>query len=138
MRKIPASFLLFLLGMIVSCLSSCTPTRLAAVGSKEYTGYEEDEKRLWQRSREEEERIDNSGELYQDTVLNQYLNQVAFKLVPDEVKGHQLEISVKVIRNPLLNAFTYPNGVIYVHTGILAKMQNEANRWNLPIMCLTM
>ncbi|HEY5599647.1 MAG TPA: M48 family metalloprotease, partial [Candidatus Manganitrophaceae bacterium] len=33
---------------------------------------------------------------------------------------------IVVIKSPYLNAFTFPNGVIYVHTGILARMENEA------------
>jgi predicted Zn-dependent protease len=31
-----------------------------------------------------------------------------------------------VIKSPYLNAFAFPNGVIYIHTGILARMDNEA------------
>jgi predicted Zn-dependent protease len=42
------------------------------------------------------------------------------------MQGKALAFQVRIINNPLLNAFTYPNGVIYVHTGILARMENEA------------
>jgi predicted Zn-dependent protease len=31
-----------------------------------------------------------------------------------------------VLKNPYCNAFAYPNGVIYVHSGILSRMDNEA------------
>jgi tetratricopeptide (TPR) repeat protein len=37
-----------------------------------------------------------------------------------------LVIRVKVIKNPYLNAFAYPNGMIYIHSGLLAQMENEA------------
>ena len=42
------------------------------------------------------------------------------------MKGQELSLTVRVIQNPLLNAFALPNGTIYVHTGILARMDNEA------------
>jgi tetratricopeptide (TPR) repeat protein len=31
-----------------------------------------------------------------------------------------------VVKDPSLNAFAFPNGVIYIHSGILARMDNEA------------
>jgi predicted Zn-dependent protease len=33
---------------------------------------------------------------------------------------------VKVVKDPFLNAFTFADGSIYFHTGILARMENEA------------
>ena len=32
---------------------------------------------------------------------------------------------VRVIEDPTLNAFAYPHGSIYIHTGLLARMENE-------------
>jgi predicted Zn-dependent protease len=32
---------------------------------------------------------------------------------------------VRVVEDPTLNAFAYPHGAIYVHTGLLARMENE-------------
>jgi predicted Zn-dependent protease len=37
-----------------------------------------------------------------------------------------LSFKVLVVKDPYLNAFAFPNGTIYVHTGILARMDNEA------------
>ncbi len=33
---------------------------------------------------------------------------------------------VKVVKDPFLNAFALPDGSIYFHTGLLARMENEA------------
>ncbi len=84
-----------------------------------------DEKILWRRAREEQKVIDNSGWLYRNAELEIYLNQVAAKLqaftdYPD------ISFEIKIINDPNLNAFAFPNGVIYVHTGVLARMENEA------------
>lgn len=108
-------------------VSGCASLALAPVG-KTTEGFqpEPDEKRLWNRSLEEQRRLDRSGHLYGDRDLEAYVNEVLQRLVPPEVTQHGFGITVRVLKNPLLNAFTYPNGVIYVHTGILARMDNEA------------
>jgi len=85
-----------------------------------------DEQLLWNRAREEQARLDSSGHLYHDSELTAYVNAMARQLVPEQVRSQEVTIEIRILKNPLLNAFAYPNGVIYVHTGILAKMENEA------------
>jgi predicted Zn-dependent protease len=84
----------------------------------------EDEKMLWQKSEQEQLAFENNGLIYPDQELEDYLNQVAAKLRPQSVP-EDLVIRVKVIKNAYLNAFAYPNGMIYIHTGLLARMDNE-------------
>jgi predicted Zn-dependent protease len=105
-------------------LSSCasvTPFRSAAD-----LQLDEDEKRLWKRSEEEAKRLDSSGQLDESAALLAYVNAVAAKLLPEELRQQKLAITVKVVKNPLLNAFALANGVIYIHSGLLAKMENES------------
>lgn len=104
-------------------LTGCASTRLPPVSK--HTVLEDDEKRLWLRSREEQRDLDRSGLLYNDEALEAYVNEVARKLQPPEVSA-VIPFKVKIIKNPSLNAFAYPNGIVYVHTGILARMENEA------------
>jgi len=86
-----------------------------------------DERRLWDQAREEERKLRDKATLYQDPILEDYLNQVADRLAPPEVKGQEaIRIRVFAIKDPTLNAFTYPTGSIYVHTGLLARLENEA------------
>ena len=84
-----------------------------------------DEQLLWQQAEEEQRVLDSSDLIYQDEKLEAYLNNVAAKLQPQTAPAG-LSIRVKVIRNAYLNAFAYPNGMIYIHTGLLARMDNEA------------
>lgn len=86
----------------------------------------EDEKRIWGQSREEQLQLDRSGHLYENPEITAYVNRVARGLMPHQAEQSVLQVQVKIIRNPLLNAFAFPHGVIYVHTGILARMDNEA------------
>ena len=104
-------------------LLGCATTNLPPVAHD--STLEDDEERLWFRSEEEQEVIDKSGLLYEDVQLDVYLNRVARRLQPPEV-WRCIPFQIKVIEDPHLNAFAYPNGVIYVHTGILARMDNEA------------
>ncbi len=105
-------------------LCGCATTSLPPVTGKNFA-FEEDEKRLWNRCREEEQAIAKSGILYRDRELEAYLNSVARKIEPPEVYKI-IPFHVLVISNPYCNAFSLPNGYIYVHTGILARMENEA------------
>ena len=84
-----------------------------------------DEQRLWLRAEEEQKVINESGFLYEDADLEVYLNEVARKLQPpDDLAG--LPVKILVLKDPHLNAFAFPNGVIYLHSGLLARMDNEA------------
>ncbi len=112
-----------LLILMLCFVAACsTPTNLP-LATGNFGG--DDEKRLWQRSEDEQEVLTESGLIYRDDQLDDYLNQVARKLQPPEILEH-IPFRIMVIKSPYLNAFAFPNGVIYIHTGILARMDNEA------------
>lgn len=108
-------------------LASCVSTNVAPidVSGSRFEG-EEDEKRIWRSSEEIERRIDKSGLLYEDRELEVYLNGIVRKLLANKLQGAGITTRVKVIRHPLINAFALPHGTIYFHTGMLARMENEA------------
>ena len=115
-------FLVFL--VLLASLCGCATTSLPSVTDKNFV-FEEDEKRLWNRSEEEEQSIAKSGMLYQDRELEAYLNGIARKLQPPEAYD-KIPFRILVVKNPYCNAFALPNGYVYVHTGLLARMDNEA------------
>ncbi len=84
-----------------------------------------EEKLLWRRALEEQQVINSSGWLYRNAELETYLNEVAAKLKAF-TDSPDISYDIKIINDPNLNAFAFPNGVIYVHTGVLARMENEA------------
>jgi predicted Zn-dependent protease len=112
---------LILMGMV-----SCATTQVPSVGESDSLQLQADERRIWNRSAEEQKRLNHSTYIYEDPVLSAYVNEVAQNLIPENIRGKGLSFQVWIIRNPLLNAFAYPNGAIYVHTGLLSKMENEA------------
>lgn len=105
-------------------VTGCATTSLPPVTSKDYA-VESDEKSIWTQSGELEEGFRKSGLLYVDEVLEGYLNGVAGKLAPPEASG-RVAFRVRVVKNPHLNAFALPNGAVFVHAGLLARMENEA------------
>jgi len=86
---------------------------------------DEEEQMIWRRAQEELAAINDSGMLYQDVEIENYLNRIAAKLHANSTSP-DFSFQIKVIKDPSLNAFAFPNGVIYIHTGILARMDNEA------------
>lgn len=118
-----AGFFLFILFAVF--LYGCATVSVPNLGQAGYS-LGEDERRMHKRSEELCEILDESGHLYEDQKLEGYLNQLANQLLPEEIRKEGLHIEVKVIRDPSLNAFALPNGRIYIHTGILAVAENEA------------
>jgi beta-barrel assembly-enhancing protease len=96
-----------------------------AVPLKEGLHSAEDEQQLWRRVQKEQQAIDGSGFLYHEPELENYLNRIVQNLLAHSI-APDFKIQIKVIKDPNLNAFAYPNGVIYIHSGILARMDNEA------------
>ena len=114
----------FAIILAVCCLAAgCATPVPVSVNEALLAG--DDEIVLWQRAREEQAVIDNSGWLYRDPEIESYLNEVAAKLNAHSI-APQIRFNIKIINDPSLNAFAFPNGVIYVHTGLLARMENEA------------
>jgi len=108
-------------------LAACATTSLPPIGARGQPFLpEEDERRWWNRGKEMEQQLDRSGHRYQDPALEAYLNEVAERLLPAEVKAQGFSVRMKVLQNPLSNAFALPQGLIYIHTGMLARMENEA------------
>ena len=110
--------------LISVLLAGCAATNLAPLTGAG-TALEPDEQRLWRRSEEEQRALEASGLLYRNDELETYLNQVARRLQPPAVY-ERIPFRVRVLSNPRLNAFAFPNGVVYVHTGLLARLDNEA------------
>ena len=88
---------------------------------------EPDERRLWSDAEKEEEKLATLGKTYDDPLLEDYLTSVAAKLVPEEAQQAGAPAPrIVVFRDPTLNAFAMPNGKVYIHTGLLSRVENEA------------
>ncbi len=111
--------------MIAVCCLAAGCATLRPVPVTEALMSSEDEQMLWRRAQEEQDAINGSGVLYQDAELENYLKLIVKKLQVNSTSPN-ISFQIKVVKDPNLNAFAFPNSVIYVHTGILARMDNEA------------
>jgi predicted Zn-dependent protease len=114
---------LILLAVTASCASTQLPP-ISASGAR----FEplRDERALWEKSRKEEDRLLYKASLYDDPLLESYLQGVVTRLTPQGMADNPaVHYRVRVVEDPTLNAFSFPHGSIYVHTGLLARVENE-------------
>lgn len=72
-----------------------------------------------------------SYQLTDDIELQGYVNKVGHRVLPRRLREKQVEqgpvyYRFYVINDPIPNAFAFPNGMIFVHTGLLEVIENEA------------
>ncbi|MDD5449718.1 MAG: M48 family metalloprotease [Candidatus Omnitrophica bacterium] len=77
-------------------------------------------------SNKAEDIIYKRGALYHDETVVTYINKIAQDLSAGANLPKENNINIKIIREPTVNAFALPNGSIYIHTGALARLHNEA------------
>jgi len=70
--------------------------------------------------------LSKKGLVLQDSQLNAYVEQVGRELLGNEPVPERVDFRFHVLRDPMINAFALPNGSIYVNTGLLAILDNEA------------
>ena len=86
------------------------------------TAATEGEERLWASADKLDKSLRKSGQIYQDDTLKNYMQEIMDRLYP-EFKG---KIKVRLLKDPVLNAFALPNGSIYINIGLIAALDNEA------------
>jgi hypothetical protein len=83
--------------------------------------------KLEKASRKAEKQIakDEKMKLVEDEELNAYVRGLGMCLVPEWAKD-QIDFEFRVLDHPEVNAFAMPGGQIYVFTGLLGRVENEA------------
>lgn len=81
-----------------------------------------DEGGLWALMDREETKLRRSSFMVRDPALRTYLSELACKLAGD----HCADLRVYPIRTPMFNASMAPNGMMQVWTGLLLRVDNEA------------
>jgi beta-barrel assembly-enhancing protease len=122
MRGVRTIVSLVMAGVILNHQSASAETRSPYIDVTSFQTLEVDEQRIWSASGDFEKAIRKGGQIYASPELEAYLQGIMDKLYP-EFAGH---IKVHVVSSPVLNAFAIPNGHIYMHTGLLARFDNEA------------
>lgn len=86
-----------------------------------------DERALWTQAEKEADALLKRARPYDDPLLAAYLARIAERLTAPQVRAAGgPTVTFGVLRDPSLNAFALPNGAIYLHTGLLSRLDNEA------------
>ena len=78
-----------------------------------------------QLGREAAKDIEKQVEVVNDPQLTNYVAGIGNRLA-DIAQGEEYPYSFKVVADPSINAFALPGGPIYVHSGLIAAADNEA------------
>ncbi len=69
--------------------------------------------------------IEKQVEIIEDRELNAYISAIGARLAA-QPQADKYPYSFKVVNDPSINAFALPGGPTYVHTGLIAAVENEA------------
>lgn len=105
-----------------SLFAASFPTLLTPLVPPGYEPTDVDERGLWQACDRLEEKLASSNLIVDDEPLNDYLWGVVDRLL----EGRGAELRLYVVRDPSFNASMAPNGMMTIHTGLLARARNEA------------
>jgi Zn-dependent protease with chaperone function len=112
----------------VALLTACTsPSHPPIRPPASAAAPDEDDGRLWLAASEAEERIVPTEVFYADTALQRYVEEIAERLTPPayrEARGEGLRVRVR--KDPRLNASALSHGTLVIHTGMIARAENEA------------
>jgi predicted Zn-dependent protease len=71
-----------------------------------------------------EHRFDRRALVFEDRQLDQHLSAIANPLLPDSPPPY-VHWRFLVLRDPLVNSFSLPDGTVYLSTGLLSLLEND-------------
>src|ERR1700723_798862 len=81
---------------------------------------------LLEKSNQLDHYMNDKGMVYTDPALSEYVTALGDDLLPPGPDPEHVIWKFQVLRDPIPNAFALANGSIYVNTGLLALLENEA------------
>jgi tetratricopeptide (TPR) repeat protein len=118
-RRIQQAFLLSV------CLLSFT-VLITAQEAREPFRFGEVDLKFLDQIKQLDKKFEDQGLVYKDTEATAYLERIGRSLIKSEDQLENVEWRFRFLRDPSVNAFAMPNGSIYVHTGLLARMEHES------------
>lgn len=120
-----ASLIGVLVGLSFSTLSNAAVEQSTQKGIYESVTLHEREQHLIETANELEGQFLRRGFRYRDVTLGDRLSRITEKIAP-QLTDPYIDYRVFILRDPSPNAFALPDGQIYVHTGMLARLENES------------
>ena len=115
-------FCAFSLGLLLLA-SSGLP--IQAQSSKDKFTFGEVDLELLKETNVIDQKLEKSGNVYEEPALNEYLSKLTQELLPPETPEN-VTWKFHVLSDAEVNAFAFPNGSIYIYAGLLAQLENES------------
>jgi predicted Zn-dependent protease len=112
--------------LVLFCYGCATTHQIGLQGGLLPDKLQSAEQKMLKDTKKFEEFLDKSGAIYRDVLVENYINEVGLKMVPQDLNQENIKFNFKVIKDPTINAFAMPHGRIYVTTGLLSNIENEA------------
>jgi predicted Zn-dependent protease len=107
--------------------SACAPRVVPHVAPLRRTPPPASEERaIWDASDRLERELAESGDRVEEPALAEYLDRVAARVYARMQPPADVAPRVLVLRRPFLNAAASANGLVVLHTGMLVRIENEA------------
>jgi predicted Zn-dependent protease len=112
---------------VACCVAAlaCLPGIVAAAGNYGPVAIDEDEQKLIESSAELEGYFRSQSLVYEEEPLRTLVRRIGRDLAPPPTDDY-IEYEFFILRDPSPNAFALPNGHVYVHTGMLARLRDES------------
>ena len=107
------------MGLLLSCGAICQ------VSQPEFHFSRADEQ-LLEKANELDVQMVKKGLVYTDPAAQSYLDKIGANLLAGTAVPDRVNFRFHILRDPMINAFALPNGSIYVNTGLIAALENEA------------
>ena len=120
----PARCLVQLFSIFMLSASVCAAQR-SSPGPHDFS-FTQPDVELLDKSNQLDNKFQEKGLVYNDPDTTKYITKVGLSVLPAGPEYQNVHWQFFVLRDPTPNAFALPNGSIYVHTGLLAELSNEA------------
>jgi len=70
--------------------------------------------------------VESEYQLYPDNEVQRYVRELGKRVAPSAPNADNIPLSVKVIKDDEVNAFTIPGGYIYINSGLIRRVDTEA------------
>lgn len=118
--------LLLLAAVVLLVAVGCATPPLPPMGADRTTAQlDPDEQALWKESRAIQYEIESAGLHFEDAAVDAYMAQVLERATPARMRQAGLEPRIEVISDINIDGYSFANGVIYIHTALLAQMTDE-------------
>lgn len=84
------------------------------------------DEKLLAEANELDRQFEKKGLIYHDASAETFLAGIGNRLLAGETPPDLVSYKFCILRDPMVNAFALPNGSIYINTGLIAALQDEA------------